>query len=65
MSGFFEGRVDLTPVGGDNLPEFILPSINETKASMMLLDLYYAGSIGALPETQHRRHHASVPRAHY
>ena len=46
MSVFFEGGVDLTPVGGDNLPEFILPSINETKASMMLLDLYYTGSIG-------------------
>ena len=45
MSCFFEG-FDLTSVGGDDLPEFHVSSIKETKASMMLLDLHYSGGIG-------------------
>ncbi len=45
MSCFFE-EFDLNPVGGDDLPEFSISSIIETKVSMMLLDLHYAGRLG-------------------
>ena len=44
MNCFFEG-VNLTPVGGDNLPQIPIMEIIETKASMMLLDLHYSGGL--------------------
>ena len=44
MSVFFEG-VDLNPIGGDNLPQISITNVCESKASMMLLDLYYSRGI--------------------
>ena len=52
MSIFFEG-VDLTPVGGDNLPKITITNVLETKASMMLLDLYYSGGLGRYLKHSH------------
>ena len=44
MSYFFEG-FDLNPIGGDNLPQISITNVCESKASMMLLDLYYSRGI--------------------
>lgn len=52
MSVFFEG-VDLNPVGGDNLPKITITNVLETKASMMLLDLYYSGGLGRYLKHSH------------
>jgi hypothetical protein len=52
MSLFFEG-VDLTPVGGDNLPQITITNVLETKVSMMMLDLYYSGGLGRYLKHSH------------
>lgn len=52
MSPFFEG-FDLNPVGGDNLPKITITNVLETKASMMLLDLYYSGGLGRYLKHSH------------
>ena len=54
MSVFFEG-VDLNPIGGDNLPQISITNVCESKASMMLLDLYYSRGIERYMKHRERR----------
>jgi len=52
MTSFFE-KINLNPVGADNLPKTTVTNVLETKASMMLLDLYYSGGLGRYLKHSH------------